>query len=97
MVVSVSVDTNIETKLEMKIETMRLENNIDHKEIIQKLNVLCTKVAVTETKVHSLEGWKGEHTKDHEGDSRARMGYIVGFVVLGVSVAVTVLITVLGG
>jgi hypothetical protein len=49
--------------LTCQLETIRKENRDEHKEILTKLNILCTKVAVTETKMagvtHILHGNDG--------------------------------------
>lgn len=37
------------------VETLRTENRQEHKEILSKLTVLCTKIAVTETKIETLD------------------------------------------
>jgi len=84
-------------RLERQVETMRQENAADHKEIITKLNALCTKVAVTESKVTSFENWQSGHIEEHSGDERTRLGYLVTFIILAVSVAVEFAIVFFGG
>jgi hypothetical protein len=49
--------------LTFAIETVRKENKQEHAEILSKLNTLCTKIAVSETKVETL-------TKTIDGDER---------------------------
>jgi len=73
-----------EHTLSVQLETLRTENRDEHREILSKLNILCTKVAVTENKVESLEQFEHDHTEEHVGDEKTRLGYLVAFVLLGI-------------
>jgi len=75
-----------ERALTFTLETLRQENDRDHKEIIQKLNVICTTAAVNQSRVDRLETFQNEHEEDHKNDSRTMLGYFVGLIMLGIGV-----------
>ena len=75
-----------ERALTFTLETLRQENDRDHKEIIQKLNKLCTTVAVSQSRLEQLEQFRNEHEDDHKNDSRTMLGYLVALVMLGIGV-----------
>ena len=74
-----------ERALTFTLETLRQENDRDHKEIIQKLNKLCTTVAVSQSRLEQLEQFRNEHEDDHKSDSRTMLGYFVGLIMLGLA------------
>jgi hypothetical protein len=73
-----------EHTLSIQIETLRTENREEHKEMLTKLNVLCTQVAVTENKVESIERFKNDHIEEHADYEKTRLGYLITFILLGI-------------
>lgn len=77
---------NPERELTYTLETLRQENDRDHKEIILKLTTLCTTATVNQTRIASLESFRDEHEADHKNDSRTAIAYFIGFLMLGLGV-----------
>lgn len=73
-----------------QLETLRKENSTEHKEILSKLNILCTKVAVTDTKVGAVEKWQD----DHDQHLDLHWGYIVALVFIAIGILADFLLSV---
>ncbi len=69
------------------LETLRRENDTAHKEILVKLNTLCTQSAVNDARIAALESFKEEHEDDHKDDRKTMIGYVVALILLGLGVA----------
>jgi len=76
-----------ERALTFALETLRTENRSEHHEILSKLGILCTKVAVTESKVEILGKFKDDHEEEHSNDDRTALAYFIGFIMLGLGLA----------
>jgi hypothetical protein len=79
-----------------QLETFRKENNADHKEILSKLTVLCTQVAIAETKVASIEEWETKHIQEHDDAEKSRWSNTVMFVLLGIGFLFELGLTIVG-
>jgi len=77
-----------ERALTFTLETLRQENDRDHKEIIQKLDKICTTSAVNQSRVDRLEQFQHDHEDDHKTDSRTMLGYFVGLIMVGLGLIV---------